>query len=192
MKALGSLEKGSLQGQNTVSATLNSLCWTLSTWPIQELPRECRLGRRPFPQALSKLGGGVSWVGWCSFPDAYGFKFRSRSVFRVGWFPRPCCSTYAGRLSGTVTALQHKHIKCVHWTVSNREPDQSHPYFYNVWQEKHLLKWLVNTWPIHLSLWCWIINAERGRLYLSYCRVFCAECKCHTTLSSRCFYSFRQ
>jgi hypothetical protein len=56
--------------------------------------------------------------------------------------------------------------------------EPSRPCFFNLSQTKPLLKWLVRTSPLSSLLRCWIINIERGRLYLSYSRVCCAECKC--------------
>lgn len=62
--------------------------------------------------------------------------------------------------------------------------EPSRPCFFNLSQTKPWLKWLVRALLLNSSLRCRIINIERGRLYLSYSRVCCAECKCRITPAS--------
>jgi hypothetical protein len=78
-----------------------------------------------------------------------------------------------------VTILQYQTAIC---SLTNfRELEPPRPCFSNPSQTKPLLKSLVRTSPLSLLLRCRIINIERGRLYLSYSRVCCAECTCHIT-----------
>jgi hypothetical protein len=83
-----------------------------------------------------------------------------------------------------------KNIKCIHRMVlgnpTNLVPISS------THDRRNACR--IDWWVLSssLSLRCWIIDVERGRLYLSYCRVFHAECKGFTTPFSHCFHPFFQ